>query len=52
MTFSLELGLWKLVGNVWDLVLSGIMTPTVVAPLLCTVVYDYMILFFGSVNTM
>jgi len=49
--FSLKLGLQKLVGNVWDLVLSEIMIPTVVAPLLCSVICDYMILFFGSMNT-
>ena len=49
--FSLELGLPKLVGNVWDLVLSEIMIPTIVAPLLCSVICDYMILFFVSVNT-
>ena len=38
---SLNCDLQKFVGNVWDVVLSDIMIPTIAKTLLCRVLYDY-----------
>jgi hypothetical protein len=46
--FLLKHGIYKLVGNVWGLVLSEIMIPTIVISLLCPVIVTslYYFLFY------